>query len=163
MERPPKLQMGEIKYVSASGVSSAPSWTFPLRVRDVDVDQELEMQWRIFTSSGPKERKPTRIVPATGEQVREFSITVDKGQLVTDSCHRIEIAVSSSFVKPFEDESEDLTRFADVDVANRFDVALFTFWIWEGEPSANDPNKLVETCGAQLVQMTATTVQDAGL
>lgn len=153
MERPPKLQMGEIKFVEAE---DAPSWTFNLRVRDQDVDQELEMQWRIVTSGVPRDRNLTRIVPATGEQVREFSITVDLGKLDTDSCHRIEVAVSGSFVRPFDDESEDLTRFADVEVENRFDVALFTFWIWEGGPNANDANKLVQTCGAQPVQVTAT-------
>jgi hypothetical protein len=150
MERPPKLQMGDIKYVRQ------PSWSFPLRVRDQDVDQELEMQWRIVTSGEAQARDTTRVVPATGEQIREFIITVDQGRLVTDSCHRVEIAVSGSFVKPFEDEMEDLTRFAEVEIENRFDVALFTFWIWEGDPSANDPSKLVETCGAQPVQTTAT-------
>jgi hypothetical protein len=160
MERPPKLQMGDIKYVRKQ---SAPSWTFTLRVRDQDVEQELEMQSRIVTSGEPRDRKATRIVPATGEQVREFSIVVDQGEIEPDTCHRIEIAVSGSFVRPFEDETEDLTRFADVEVENRFDVAIFTFWIWEGEPSANDPTKLVATCGAQPVQMTATAALDGGL
>jgi len=154
--------MGEIKFVSASSASSPPSWTFPLRVRDVDVDQELEMQWRIVTSGPARERKATKVVPADGGQVREFSITVFRGELVTDGCHRIEVAVSGSFVKPFDDETEDLTRFAEVEIANRFDVALFTFWLWEGEPSANDPSKLVETCGAQPVQVTATSAAGAG-
>lgn len=161
MERPPKLQMGEIKFVSASSASSPPSWTFPLRVRDVDVDQELEMQWRIVTGGVPQSRKATQVVRA-GEQVRDVPITVSRGELETDTCHRIEVAVSGSFVKPFDDETEDLTRFAEVEVANRFDVAFFTFWLWEGDPSANDPPKLVETCGAQPVQVTATSPDSTG-
>lgn len=159
MERPPKLQMGEIKYVLAR---SAPSWTFTLRVRDQDVDQDLELQWRIVAGGEPRLRKPTIVWPATGEQVREVSIVVNQGELEPDTCHRIEIAVSSSFVQPFEGEMEDLTRFADVG-PNRFDIALFPFWIWEGMPSANDPTKLVETCGAQPVQMAATAPGDGGL
>jgi hypothetical protein len=160
MERPPKLQMGEIKYVLAR---SQPTWTFPLRVRDQDVEQDLELQWRIVTGGNARDREPTAVWPATGDQVREVSITVRQGDLKTDSCHRIEIAVSSSFERPFEGEMEDLTQFAEVAPQNRFDVALFTFWIWEGMPSANDPTKLVDTCGAQPVQMTATAPGDAGL
>lgn len=158
MERPPKLQLGEIKYLSARDVPSG--WKFTLRVRDQDVDQELEAQWRIVTGGTARKRKSTIIIPATGAQVRELTIPVDQGELDTDSCHRVEIAVSGSFVKPFEGDMEDLTRFADVDVDDRFDIAMFTFWIWEGEPNANDPAKLVETCGAQL--FIAPTVAGAG-
>lgn len=141
-EQPARLQVGEIKYVDNR---QAASWPFTLRIRDVDVTQDLEARWRIVTVGDDMPmRAPTIFLPATGEVTRDFDIIIESTRLRTDNCHRVEIAVSGSFDKPFEGDPEDLTEFTDR--SDREDLALFSFWIWEGERASNDPAKIVDTC-----------------
>jgi hypothetical protein len=155
-EQPSKIQIGQIVYVDKN--DGSPGWSFTFRVRDADVKQELSANWRIRRNTNPNDpsevnEKRSRVtVQLTGTDTRDFLITVDPVQLVFDNCHRVEIAVSGSFEEQSEGEELGFTQRDDRD-----DLALFSFWIWEGDPSAPDAAKLVETCGAQLFRPTVPT------
>jgi hypothetical protein len=151
--RPSAIQLGSIQYVRAA---SAPSWTFDFLVRDTDVNQPLDVHWRIYTGNQPGFRKTTQRLPATGSELRELGIIVDSsGDLDIDSCHRVEIGVSSSFTLPFDGVDDDLRGFDERE--DPFDYDLFTFWIWEGDPTTRDPMNLVATCDTGVIQPPATT------
>jgi hypothetical protein len=159
-EQPSRLQLGQIIFIDKN--EDVPDWTFTFRVRDADIDQDLEVQWRILRNViNPNEgmvvneqraRKP---VPLSGTDTRDFDLTVRRDQLVFDNSHRIEIGVSASFEEPqFPGEEQ---TFLERDADDRADLAQFSFWIWEGDPTAPAAAKLVETCAAQLFQPTVPT------
>ena len=156
IEQRPKLQVGDILFVDNT---VAPSWTYTFRVRDADVTEPLEVHWRIINGSNSNPRRePTLPLLATGSTIREFDIVISR--LNSDECHRIELAVSGSFRKPFEGDEEDLTLF--LDRSDRDDLAVFTFHIWEGESSSNDSQKLVDTCLARSFEPSVVTGGAAG-
>jgi hypothetical protein len=149
---------GEIKFVKRS---DAASWSFPLRVRDADRDQDLELHSRIVTSMNrDPDRAETRLLPATGSLTRDFEYVINSGELLTDNCHRIDLVVSGSFNHPLEGDEEDLQDFegrTDPD-----DFASYTFWIWEGEPDSFDAQKIVETCKIEAYKQPTATMGTAG-
>lgn len=154
IDRSDKIQPGSIQYVRAS--SNPNSWTFPFVVRDADVKQKLEVRWRIF-SGMTGDRKLTQTIPATGLELREFSINVDRGDLMVDSCHRVEIGVSGSFDRPSDGIDDDFSGQSIYDYDEPFDFDLFSFWIWEGDPNASDPANLVATCATGVIEPPVTT------
>jgi hypothetical protein len=145
IEQRPKLQVGDILFVDNR---AAPSWSYTFRVRDPDVTQPLEVHWRIINGSdADPDREPTKSLPVNGSTIREFDIVISSVRLNSDECHRIEVAVSGSFLKPFEGDDEEFGLF--LERSDRDDLALFSFWIWEGELSSNDSQKLIDTCMAR--------------
>lgn len=160
LDRGAPLQPGSIKYVSREGTE--PTVTFNFQIRERDVEQDLEVHWRIYSGSTPGDRKLTLLLPApgAGKLLRDLSIPVNRVDLENDTCHRVDIAVSASFTR-FDDGTEDLSP-ATFDLrSDRFDYDQFTFWIWEGSPTDNEPTKLVDTCGAQPFVPVATGVGGA--
>lgn len=136
------------------------SWPFALRVRDIDIAQDLEVHWRVVTQ-GSDLRRRTIALPAEGSALRDFELIVNPTDLSFDYCHRVDVAVSGSFNKPFDDEPEDPFDFNGR--TDFYDLVELSFYIWEGDPSANDPIKLVETCPTQLYEPpTVTTGGAAG-
>jgi len=79
---------------------------------------------------------------------------------VSDISHRIEVAESGIFIHPFEGDQEDLSLF--LERTDRDDLALFAFWIWEGEKASPD-TKLVETCLTKTYEQAAATTGAAGM
>lgn len=147
------LDNGDMKFVRNLGV---PSWPFSLRVRDEDVNQDLEVRWRIVTRAAGSSNREIIALPARGELTRDFDLVIQSGQLSTDSCHRIDIAVSGSFAGRVDDP----TVF-DV-VTDPDDIAYFNFTIFEGQPNSNDPAKLIETCPTEVVDQPMATTGAAG-
>jgi hypothetical protein len=154
VEYQPKLQVGDIKYVNNRNAAS-----FSLRVRDPDVTQDLEVRWRVMTSD---EVQPSRTIPlpaANGALVRDITIPVERTQLRDNQCHRVEVAVSSAFDE-FPGAPDNPALFlATVDPD---DIALFTFWIWEGDENGNDADKLIETCPTTTYSPPAASVGGTG-
>jgi hypothetical protein len=137
------------------------SWLFALRARDTDIDQDLKVHWRVVTQSFPEPRRRTIELPAEGSALRDFELPVNPTDLQFDNCHRIDVAVSGSFNEPFGDEPEDPFDFNGR--TDFYDLVELSFYIWEGDPNANDPIKLVDTCPTQLYEPpTVTTVGAAG-
>jgi len=154
VEYRPKLQVGDIKYVDNSRPAS-----FSLRVRDPDVTQALEARWRIFTRDDAQPPRQTIPLAATGALIRDVRIDIESTQLRADECHRVEVAVSSTFVT-FAGAPDNPALF--LETTDPDDVALFTFWIWEGDENSNDPEKLVDTCPTTTYMPPAATVAGAG-
>jgi hypothetical protein len=151
-EQSSELQLGEIVFLDKNG--GEPGWKFTFRVRDADIEQELRANWRILRnvinlnqSPQVNEQREMTDVPLSGTDTRTFDIDVNPGQLAYDNCHRIEIAVSGSFRDPFPGQP-----FLDLDSDDRADLAQFSFWVWEGEPTAAAAAKLVDTCAARVYQ-----------
>jgi hypothetical protein len=148
-EQPSQLQLGQIIFVDKDDGSTR----FTFRVRDADIDQDLKLRWRILRNvlnsnevMVNEQRKYTDL-PPSGTATRDFDIDVAPSELTYDNCHRIEIAVSGSFREPFPGAEP---AFLDLD--DRADLAQFSFWVWEGEPTAPAAIKLVETCDAKSFQ-----------
>lgn len=137
-ERPPKLQVGDIKYVDNRSAAS-----FSLRVRDPDVDQELEVRYRVLTGDEVQPGQAIPLPPANGALIRDVTINLQGTQLRANQCHRVEVAVSSAFDELASSLDNPTLFLLTVD---REDVALFTFWIWEGDQNTNDAEKLIDTC-----------------
>jgi hypothetical protein len=129
--------VGDIKYVDNDNAAS-----FSLRVRDPDVTQELKFRWRVMTSDEVQQSLTFSLAAANGALIRDITIPVERTQLRDNQCHRVEVAVSSAFDE-FPGAPDNPALFlATVDPD---DIALFTFWIWEGDENG-DADKLIETC-----------------
>jgi hypothetical protein len=153
-EQPSRLQLGQIIFLVKGG--DEPDWTFTFRVRDADINQELRVQWRILRNvinlnqrMEVNEQRAAQTVPVSGTDTRDFDIKVRRDQLEFDNCHRIEIGVSGSFEEALPGEEK---AFLERDDDDRADIAQFSFWVWEGDPTAPASAKLVETCAAKLFQ-----------
>jgi hypothetical protein len=153
VEYQPKLQVGDIKYVDNDSAAS-----FSLRVRDPDVTQILEFRWRVMTSDDVQQSLTFPLAAANGALIRDISIDVNSTQLRDNQCHRVEVAVSSAFDEFPGAPNNPALFLATVDPD---DIALFTFWIWEGDENG-DADKLIETCPTTTYAPPAASVAGAG-
>jgi hypothetical protein len=139
-----KVPLGHIAWVD--GTSGITSWKFTLRVRDEDIGQNLQARWRVVKEGNTTPRfEPTIDLPYNGTLTRDFDILLEAGQLDMGKCHRLDVAVSGSFL------DDDNPLAFDFALENN-DLAVSNFWIWEGpgEIAATDVLKrdLVDSCNA---------------
>lgn len=119
-------------------------WSFDVDVRDENVDEELFARVRIQTQDNRfPDYGPDQVVQRTGRAMRELTITIPKGALRKGECHRLQLAVSGSFITRPGPEYFGATRLAD-------DLALASWMIWEGkgplQVSQEQALELVESC-----------------
>jgi hypothetical protein len=125
--------------------SEQPAWTFPVRVRDENVVQELTAHYRVVTEDEEFPTFESVPVPPSGMELRDLTLTVKSESLRDGECHRLQLAVSAAFFNG--------TRpvfFDAVPPGRELDVAYASWLLWEGPGSmlATDLGRLAQTCGA---------------
>jgi hypothetical protein len=122
-------------------VDSSTRSEFQLRVqvRDENVDQQLFAHIRIRRLADPTPRFREEEVLRNGMPVRDFDLFIDTTGLQQYECHRLELVVSGSFVRGFN-QPLDFDRVPD---GLSDDRAYASWTILEGEGSNTpDPEKL---------------------
>jgi hypothetical protein len=143
-------EIGSIVWLNSE---TTPEWTFSVLVYDEDISQTLNARWRLVTQNF-KMPSFTQLELAPGQNPRPLVIRINRNQLSKGECHHLELAVSGSFITvnpvtglPVTEPS--LFRFP---VPGREDdLALASWWLWEGRGSVAQPDekvRLVESCAA---------------
>jgi hypothetical protein len=121
-------------------------WTFRARVRDEDVLEKLQLQWRIVTRFQKTPEFVREDIPRNGTATRDFMIFVEQGLLTGSECHKLEIAVSGHFGSETRP-----AYFGQPPMPFQDDVALGTWWLWEGNRdlvSQGQAKQIIDTCDA---------------
>lgn len=117
-----------------------PEWQLEVQVRDEDVDQVLQAQWRVWRVDDPDPMFDTLDdIERTGEPIRNLQIRVNTANLVNYRCHRLELLVSGSFIG-----FTDPDFFGLVAPGDEADVARASWLIWEGQGLDTPPMQLAE-------------------
>jgi hypothetical protein len=150
LSTPGEPKIGSIVWINKSAL---PRWMLRVQVRDENVEQPLEAHFRIRRSSEMFAQFDSLPVPsATGTPLRDLDIFVDTASLHDYECHRLELAVSGSFIE--EETSPETFQI----VTDRSDIAFASWWLWEGEGrDTPDANKLavLESCAGFEEYLTA--------
>lgn len=133
-----------------------PMWDVDVQVRDENVGQELAAHWRIVHEDDMAPGFSSTELLGGDQPVRDLKFPVQTDDLRDGECHRLELAVSSSFF-PFRTAP---MYFDFVPEGREGDVAYAWWWIWEGdgEDSITDSEArtLVASCNA-IESLLATT------
>lgn len=122
-------------------------WSFPIRIRDDNVDQTLDARYRVVPGGETLPLWTQDEIAPSGSPVREdYEVKVRFGDLKPGKCHRVELAVSGTFVKRSRPSPGLFHVTTDED-----DLALVSWTIWEGTgASATTGEKalLIDNCEA---------------
>lgn len=126
---------------------------FAVVVLEEDVSRPLDARWRIVKGVASTPPAYTMLpLLAGGQRVRPVRIKVASSQLDLDECHRLELAVSGSFVEDANPNVDARALFDVTQAGKEQDLAKATWWIWSqrGGATASDEQKarLLERCGA---------------
>ena len=103
-------------------------WRLQVQVRDENVGQELQAQWRVQHQEDMMPPFVVLDIPVSDGPIRELEIVVNTGNLLEYRCHRLELAVSGRFFGWPEPEF-----FGRVPLGDEADVARALWWIFEGQ------------------------------
>jgi hypothetical protein len=130
------------------------SWSFSVLVRDEDTEQELDARWRLVKQGEPTPAFTPLDPLLPGELPRTLEIRLSSLQLSDGECHHLELAVSGHFWKDPR-TGMHLTEplfFSEVTPDFADDLALASWWIWEGEGNTQTTNdekaRLNDSCNA---------------
>ena len=143
---PSSPEIGSIVWLNTDDPSPR-EWEFAVVVISEDPLRPLEAHWRILKQN---DRTPayTTISLDTGERIRHVRINVTSSALQLKQCHRLELAVSGSFLKI---PNLERVLFDQTTMGHEEDLAKASWWIWEGKGSQTlDDQKLqvLNTCNA---------------
>jgi hypothetical protein len=130
------------------------TWTFSVQVRDEDIDQVLDARWRLV-KEGESTPPFTSLDPLPGGRpLRQVQVRLLSTQLSDGRCHHLELAVSGNFWKDAQGmERTEPWLFAEVMGEFPDDIALASWWIWEGEgntqTTVDEKARLLDSCNAK--------------
>jgi len=127
VNRPGEPEIGEHIWIDNSVQSQR---RLGVRIRDENVEQELELHWRIRQDREMVPEWAAVPVPtASGNPERDVDIFINADRLPRYTCQRLELVVSGSFIP----ELIEPEYFAFVVPEDRSDRGFALWWIWEGE------------------------------
>jgi hypothetical protein len=149
---PPDILEGSNSYSLGSIIwvdkSASPSdLKMNVLVRDDNVLQPLEAQWRLVTvGDDTPPVHPGEVSPSGTQDPRDFSFSVPSTLLANGKCYQLELAVSGGFYVP--KDSRKAPAFFGVPKGDPNDVDLATWIILEGQPnpSADVAMRLLASC-----------------
>lgn len=146
----PVVRIGEHIWIDGSAV---PMLDLDVRVRDENINQELIAHWRVLGQGETLAEFDDQVLPP-GLLVRDLRISVNSARSIDDGrCHRLELAVSGSFLK-----NQKRKEVFDVTLDNA-DIDTAVWWIWEGRGEAGtlpqEKAALVDSCDAIEALLTA--------
>jgi hypothetical protein len=165
LDAPGQPRRGSINRID--NMSEMPEWVLGIRVRDENVGQVLWAHWRVVKnpSSSGGTTNPAELpdfnpleVPKSTDAIRDFEIRVPTNLLAQHLCHRLELAVSGSFIQHGPDcpmlgdcEALYLPQLFAYRTGDQDDLDEAWWWLLEGDGSATDAEKadLLDSCHAQ--------------
>jgi hypothetical protein len=134
-------------------------------VRDENLDQSLEAQWRLVTVGDETPPIHPEIVPLPGSDgTRDLSFSVPSTLLANGKCYQLELAVSGGFLIP--KDSRRAPDFFGVPKGSPDDVDIARWLILEGQPnpSADVAMRLLASCPVNppMTPSASTTAQTMG-
>lgn len=133
-----------------------------VRVRDENLDDELEIRARVSVEDNPSRSflicQPNRFVFPNGTPTRDsLRLVLNQTQIMPGACSQLEVFVSSRFLRECTDADE---RFFDQPL-DREDIAIARYSIWEvsGDPLTNlmSASALLNSCETKAQQPNTTT------
>jgi hypothetical protein len=117
-------------------------WRIPVRIRDDNVDQELQTRYRVLREGSLLPPWTPDVIAPSGSPTREdYEVKVRFGDLRPGQCHRLELVVSGSFLRRTD------PRFFDVlndEGEMNGDIARASWTILEGSATT----AFVDSCKA---------------
>jgi hypothetical protein len=134
--------IGGILWVDLKQVTN--EWRLKVQVRDDNIDEVLEARYRVWVGGEPAlPAWESAEIPPSGAAMREtYEVPVRFGYLRDDTCHRVELAVSGSFVRRTAPVYFDVLNGQgerDDDIAR----ASWTILEGEGEAKTDDVQALL--------------------
>jgi hypothetical protein len=103
-------------------------WSMAVKVRELNVTQELGVHWRLVNKD---DMTPpffsADLLPQGDQALRDLPFDVQSDTLRDNECARLDLAVSGSFIK-----RSDPGLFAETKNDENTDIAQASWWIWEG-------------------------------
>jgi hypothetical protein len=146
-------KIGSIIWLDSENPQNWPQ--FSVRVRDEDTEQVLDARWRLVKQGEPMPAFTVLQPLPAGKLVRELQFRVESTRLSDGECHHLELAVSGNFWK---DRATGMDRtepvfFAEVMGDFPDDLALASWWIWEGQGNMqttdDEKGRLLDSCNAK--------------
>jgi hypothetical protein len=127
------------------------SYPFEVRVRDLNVDQDLQAHVRLVKEPGDRPMNFERpLVPRGDRAERTVTIQVPTNSLTPFRCARLDLVVSGSFNR-FQDGG-----FETIPTGSN-DIARAMWWIYEGDLDAPEAAFIAASCPNEYkVGVTAT-------
>jgi hypothetical protein len=130
--------VGDIINLTKSGYPTG--YTFDVRIRDLNVEQELQAHVRLVKEPGERPSDFERLTVQRGDKAeRTLQITVPTNSLLEFSCARLDLAVSGSFNRFQEGGFETIE-------AGSNDLAKALWWIFEGDLEAPRAAEIAASC-----------------
>jgi len=153
-----KAEIGSIVWLDKQAASM---WSFPVQIREQNVDQRLDAHFRVVhQGNASPDFESVPVLPQAGAVLRDLTLVIKAESLRPGECHHLELAVSAAFfngVKP--------VFFDAVPPGREDEVAYASWWLWEGpgDTLATEPDKarLAETCRAVESFLTPTQLSEA--
>jgi hypothetical protein len=126
--------------------AAQPSWEMSVRVRELNLGQELKAHWRLVNKDDPKPLFSERKLPEGDSELRDLEFTVQSDSLRDGECARLDLAVSGSFSKHIDDPK----WFDQPNNDHDDDLDTASWWIFEGEgptkTSDADKARILSSC-----------------
>lgn len=125
-----------------------PSLKMAVSIDYQNTSRTLTARWRLVKASDetPKFEQRDVLPTADAKTTRELTFDVQSELLTANTCHHLELAISSEFYKPAPDSNPKYFRDVNVDI----DLAEASWWIWEGlgqaQTSAQDKATIAGSC-----------------
>jgi hypothetical protein len=124
-------------------------WPMKVRVRELNVEQELRFHWRLVSKDDMMPQFFDRPLDPQGDAVlRDLEFVVQSDPLRDRQCARLDLAVSGSFFKNTSDPG--LFAFTREDDVDNSDLAVVSWLIFEGPGQTNtsdlDKAHIVSSC-----------------